>query len=309
MEVAGNLRVSVIIPTYNRPTHLKRAIDSVLNQTYSNIEIIIVDDNNPKTEARKQTEIIMQDYNSEKMIYIKHEKNKNGAAARNTGIKQSTGEIICFLDDDDYYLPEKIEKQVNFLIKTENYQGVYCGRIQNGKYVKPKKSGDLTLDILTLKFTPTTPSLMFYKNVVEEIGGFNESFKRHQDFEFLLKFFQKFKLGFIEEALVVIGVNMGENALHGKELEQLKSNFFNSFRNVINNLDKKDRKNIYCSHYSQVFWDHIDELFLFLAIRILIVNLIKYPLTFMKYNIEYLVKYFITKISRLISKNEKKIRC
>lgn len=83
----------------------------------------------------------------------------------------------------------------------------------------------MTKEILSLTFTPTTCSLMFYKHVIEDINGFNESFKRHQDFEFLLRFFQKYKLGFIEEALVVIGDNLGENAIHGKELESMKKIF------------------------------------------------------------------------------------
>ena len=80
--IVNNPLVSVIIPTYNRPDNLSRAIDSVLNQTYDNIEVIIVDDNNPNTEARVRTEEFMSQYEKNSHIkYIKHEKNKNASAA------------------------------------------------------------------------------------------------------------------------------------------------------------------------------------------------------------------------------------
>ena len=99
--------VSVIIPTYNRPTYLRRCLESVLNQTYKNIEIFVVDDNNPETEARIETEKIMNEYvNGKNVTYLKHNFNKNGSAARNTGWKHSSGKYITFLDDD-YEIDEK----------------------------------------------------------------------------------------------------------------------------------------------------------------------------------------------------------
>ena len=80
--------VSIVIPTYSRPLYLKRCIESVLNQTYSNIEIFVVDDNNPDTEFRRDTEKIMSEYlNHKNVTYLQHECNKNGSAARNTGWK------------------------------------------------------------------------------------------------------------------------------------------------------------------------------------------------------------------------------
>ena len=103
-------KVSVIIPTYNRAESLKRAIDSVLNQTYKNVEIIVVDDNNPNTTYREENEKSIKKYygENEKVKYIKHPENKNGAAARNTGIRNATGKYITFLDDDDYFMNNRI---------------------------------------------------------------------------------------------------------------------------------------------------------------------------------------------------------
>ena len=94
--------VSVIIPTYKRSEMLPRAVESALNQTYSNIEVVVVDDNDPESTWRKDTsERMLQFKNDNRVKYICHEKNSNGSVARNTGIKNSAGSIIAFLDDDD----------------------------------------------------------------------------------------------------------------------------------------------------------------------------------------------------------------
>lgn len=106
--------VSVVIPTFNRPQYLQRCIESIKNQTYKNIEIIVVDDNNPNTLERRETEKVLSLYkNNSNIIYLKHERNKNGSAARNTGWKFSKGEYITFVDDDDIIYSDKIQKQVN----------------------------------------------------------------------------------------------------------------------------------------------------------------------------------------------------
>lgn len=136
--------VSVVIPTYRRSEMLPRAINSVLNQTYEDIEIIVVDDNNPNTKYREATKKIMEHYkDNSKIKYIKHDVNKNGSAARNTGIKYSSGKYVCFLDDDDYFYPCKIEKQLEFLTSNPEYKAVYCGWRNDNKEYIPYRSGNL----------------------------------------------------------------------------------------------------------------------------------------------------------------------
>src|SRR5690554_1142633 len=101
--------VSVIIPTYGRPSHLLRAVHSVLNSCYKLIEVIVVDDNDPSSKFRSDTEYLMEKFSDfQNVIYLKHDKNKNGAAARNTGLKYCAGKYVCFLDDDDEFLPKKL---------------------------------------------------------------------------------------------------------------------------------------------------------------------------------------------------------
>jgi glycosyltransferase involved in cell wall biosynthesis len=110
--------VSVIIPTYNRARTIERAVNSVLTQTWKEIEVIVVDDG-----STDQTDAILKAYGSK--IRVIHQQNGGASAARNTGIKAATGEIISFLDSDDEWLPTKTERQVNLLQRTKS-SGVVC---------------------------------------------------------------------------------------------------------------------------------------------------------------------------------------
>lgn len=301
-------KVSIIIPTYKRAERLDKAIDSVLNQTYDNIEVIVVDDNDPDTEYRKETEKFMQRYkDNSKVIYIKHEKNKNGAAARNTGIKAANGDFIGFLDDDDCFLPEKIEKQVNFLIQNKEYDGVYCGKISKGKEIIPQYSGDLTVRYLQGEISIGTPTLVIRRDAVVALNGFDESFYRHQDVEFLLRFFEHYKLGFVKDILLVLGDNEGENIPVGRKLDEIKRKFFQTFLYRIEEIDKKHRgfkKEVYCSHYSNVFLSHLKNGYILRAIRVYIWFLFYCPIRFHK-KINKKVKAHKNFLRYKKSKNEK----
>src|SRR5712692_9764325 len=103
-------KASVITPTYNRADFLRVAIASVLNQTFQDLEIIVVDD-----ASSDRTAEVVRRFTDELIKYIRHDINKGGSAARNTGIKNSTGAYVAFLDDDDEWLPEKLGMQVDLL--------------------------------------------------------------------------------------------------------------------------------------------------------------------------------------------------
>ncbi len=170
---------------------------SVLDQTYHNTEIIVVDDNGIDSDNQRETQKILQQLIDKKNItYIAHEKNKNGSAARNTGLKNAKGEYICFLDDDDILLPRKIELQVKQLQMNEfEFDAAYCNTKVIGKKrtftTKNKKEGNLGFDLLSGKAIFNTSTLLFRKQVLQELGGFDERFKRHQDLELMLRFFRK----------------------------------------------------------------------------------------------------------------------
>lgn len=113
-----NIRVSVIIPTYKRSEFLSRAINSVINQTQKNIEIIIVDDNPPDSHYIEQTQEILKVYNDDnRIIYKKNISNLGSALSRNEGAKIASGEYVTFLDDDDIYLPKKVESQLRYMVE------------------------------------------------------------------------------------------------------------------------------------------------------------------------------------------------
>ena len=266
--------VTIIIPTYRRPFRLKSAILSAINQTYNDIEIIIVDDNDESSSFRKETEkIVSCFFQNSKIKYIRHKKHGNGAIARNTGIKNAKGELITFLDDDDSYLAEKVEKQVNFLESNPQYNAIYCGRIEKGKIILPKiDKEDITEDILMGTFFPCTSTIMIKKNILEAMNGFNESFLRFQDLEFSLRYFDYGnKIGAIYEPLVVVGQNVGENDLHGDKLEEQKKLFLDLFSRKIIDIEKRKKnyyKKTYISNYVPVFFDHITQGYLIKAIRV-----------------------------------------
>lgn len=119
IESYNSLKVSVIVATYRRKETLEKALQSLVAQTYPYIEIIVIDDN-ANSEWNTQVEKIVNSIkisNDYKIIYIKNKSNKGSAETRNTGIKQATGEYVTFLDDDDIYLPNKVKKQVEHMIK------------------------------------------------------------------------------------------------------------------------------------------------------------------------------------------------
>ena len=201
-KVKNSPLVSVIIPTYKRSDYLSQAIDSVLNQSYKNIEIIVVDDNGKGTVDQLATEDSLNPYiRYEKIKYIVHEVNKNGSAARNTGFRASSGSYINFLDDDDELYPDKILKQVECLEKSSkdvgaNYCNVVCLDSQKnlvksdsvvieGKFVK-----DYILE--TVKFN--TSAILFKRECLINLNGFNESYYRHQDWELMMRFFRLYNI-------------------------------------------------------------------------------------------------------------------
>ena len=175
-----NIEVSVIIPTFKRPDTLDRAIKSVLNQTYPNVEVIVVDDNDPDTEGRHLTEEKMTQFDNEPRVrYIKHERNKNGSAARNTGAKAANGEYVAFLDDDDEYLPRKIETQLEALEGRDEEWACcyssYATRKAGGKAVESHehREGNLYLEALARNFWIASGSnLLVRKNAFFDIDGF-----------------------------------------------------------------------------------------------------------------------------------------
>lgn len=202
-----NPLISVIIPTYNGEKYLTEAIDSVLNQTYKNIEIIVVDDGSTSSIPKE----ICESYNN-KVFYLKQD-NAGVASARNTGINNSKGELIAFLDDDDIWLPDKLSKQVelyNKLISENRNAGliytnlIYLTSDHTEKYGTISNADGINYSKFIYKDIIGTPSsVVIPKHVFEAVGLFNElpEIQGNEDFELWLRIIQKFEIFNCEEYL------------------------------------------------------------------------------------------------------------
>lgn len=201
--------VSVIIPTFERsPNLIDRSIKSALNQTYSNLEIIVIDDSTNTYKKRNEVEKYLNSLKDDRLIYIKHNENMGANVARNNGIRHSKGEFCAFLDDDDEWELNKIELQLNKIIES-NSGLVYCkGKVIDDKTgeVKPLnnklKRGFIFEDLIYNNFIGGNSFVLIRKNVINEVGHFNESMLSNQDWELFLRVSQNYKIEYVEEYLV-----------------------------------------------------------------------------------------------------------
>ena len=202
--------VSVIIPTYNRIGTLPASVNSVLAQTYDNLELIIVDDG-----SDDGTDKYAKGLTDSRVKYIKSNGNNGPSAARNLGVKLAQGEYVAFHDSDDEWLPEKLEKQMRlFQDHEQEVDLVYCeyeryhGQTAAG-IVPPKeipymyKQGQI-LEVLLLQPMIGTPTIVVKKQEFINAGSFNESLKTFEDYEFTVRFSQNHTIGFVEEPLVKV---------------------------------------------------------------------------------------------------------
>lgn len=290
-------KVSIIIPTYKRSEMLPRAINSVLNQTYKNIEIIVIDDNNPESHYRQETAEVMDEYKkNQKVKYIQHTKNKNGAVARNTGIANSHGEIITFLDDDDWYTEDKVQKQVEYLLRNKKYKAVYCGAYRESTVHSSNLTGDLSFEILSGEITIRTNTIMIWKDIIVDIGGWNEHFIRNQEAALLLRFFAKgYKLGVIKAPLVHYDLTDRSNSLDPiANLKQFEFHL-NYHKNLIERLDKENKNAkaiIYTRRYRSILFSFLKNKDFLGAMGHYFRILPKYPIRF---NLE-IINYLYSKL-------------
>jgi len=244
--------VSVIIPSYGGGQFLERSIDSVLAQTYTNIEVIVVDDNGIGSENQIKTQKIMEKYSGRSNVrYICHEQNKNGSSARNTGAKHANGTYLALLDDDDAYCPNNIENHMNTLSAlSEEYALTYCGHISflgdqkiSEKHVE--KSGNVLFDILMHKVTIGSSSLVIRKKVWDELGGFDESFRRHQDWEFTARVAAKYKVKAVDNIGFISYLEFRNSPKSVEIAKKYREHYLEKMQPYINMLPSRQQKKVY----------------------------------------------------------------
>ena len=211
-----NSLVSVIIPTYKRSSYILRAINSVLNQTYKNIEIIVIDDNEADDEFSKITQNVLKKLiDSKQIIYIKHVTNKGISAARNTGIKIASGDYIAFLDDDDEFLPKKIELQLGIFNKSKNNVGLVYGAYLeinenlNKELVIMPKLKDNVYSILGLNHIGPPSMVMCTKSAIKQIGEFDEFLNHKEDIDFYFRLSEHYDVSFTNEVIIKYYIHPG----------------------------------------------------------------------------------------------------
>jgi glycosyltransferase involved in cell wall biosynthesis len=236
---------------------------------------------------QKETETVVSKYPN--LVYHVNRNNLGQAASLNAGINKARGELVAFLDDDDEYHPEKIAKQVA-RIKESDTAGVYCNyeRILNNKpYYKSRHKldsdeGDLALDMLLGQNEICGGSTLLLRlSVVTGIGGFDERFKRHVDWSFLVRFFRNYQLALCDDVLVTVHMDDRMWTVSPKLLFETKKLFFSAFEEDIVRHGKA-APDIYFKHWSDVYFQCLRQGQFGLAFRSLCSSVNKGHLNFLK---------------------------
>lgn len=234
--------VSVIIPVYNGEQTIKRALDSVFAQTFADIEVIVVDD-----ASLDRTVGLVTQYADDRLKLIRSAENRGAGAARNKGIAAAKGRWVAFLDSDDAWMPNKLARQIQLLDRSSKPVAA-CAT----GYIIEKNGRRFAVE---LKLTPQRfhndiifgctispgSTLVVERYVFEEIGGFDENFRRLEDWDWLLRFSRRFDMEFVAEPLAEIyltwkelppGVESADSTLDGIRRMRVKHNArFSSLRN------------------------------------------------------------------------------
>jgi len=241
-------KVSVIIPTYNRATLLEKAVQSVLYQTYNDFEIIVCDD-----ASTDNTPQIINKFKDKRIRFTRYEQNKGVIKLRNAAITISNGDYIAFLDDDDEWLPTKLEEQIAVLQEsTDKLGAVYTGaysidmKLNKVKEVSyPTLRGNVLRGLLLNNFI-TTSSMVIKNLCFEEVGLFDPEYKSASDFDMWIRIAEKFDFDYIPKPLVnyrISPISISNNyAAVTKGLERLLTKhhelFASNSRGHVNHLLK-----------------------------------------------------------------------
>ena len=201
----ASLLVSVIIPTFNRSEKVVRAVKSVLNQSYVNLECIVIDDSSTDDTVDQLYAVKATDH---RLIIIVHDNNQHASAARNTGISAASGSLIAFLDDDDVWLESKLLNQVDVISRASDDVGlVYCwydifdGHDKVGSR-KPELEGNLFDELLVGQPLGNASTLLVKNQVIKKSGGFDINLPRGNDGDFIRRVTKYYKVAVVKEVLV-----------------------------------------------------------------------------------------------------------
>lgn len=246
--------VSVIMPTFKREkTTVERAVKSVLNQGCENLELIIVDDSPPDFDGRKNIEKLIINLNDNRVRYIKHDVNKGANIARNTGITNANGKYIAFLDDDDEWLPTKLQKQLKMFDNPSVglvYSPYYIFR--NGeKHVRRRvKNGHVYKELLYGNFIGSTSCVVIDKNCILDFGLFDEKLPASQDYDLYLRISKRYIIEVVDEPLILYYEHDGERISRNPlKKQEARKYIYNKYKEDIKKYPKiNSDKNLLLAH-------------------------------------------------------------
>ena len=257
--------VSVIIPTYKRSDMLMKAIKSVLSQTYTNIELIVVNDN----EVGDLYSLVLYDMikkiDDDRLVFLEQEKHINGAAARNAGIKIAKGEYIAFQDDDDYWDKNKLERQVRLLSSLDNsYGAVACMKkiYRNGKLMSaslPFSEKNLLLHLIEGTVSLGTGSVLIRRAALDDTGYFDENLKRHQDMQLFVNLASKYKVKLDKVYMQNRETKDTQNRPAADSLKEIKEAYLHSINDIVEQYPPRIRKRIVAVHHYQIAVSYMGE--------------------------------------------------
>lgn len=256
--------ITVITPTYKRHQYLKNAIDSVLGQTYTDFEIIVVDDNPPESEERIKTEEVIREYNDVRIHYIQNEKNIGGADSRNKAIGIAKGEYIAFLDDDDMYLPDRLKVQVEAMMANDWDVCVMDGATfvyETGEPVAERHQrlwDGMTNDELIrshlMYHISGTNSFMFRTDFLRKIGGF-DSVPSCQEYILMQKALDaKPRFGYLPVTLIRNFMHEGEHVSTGPKKLAGQKILIKNKKKYFYLLSCKEKRQVLCRHHGVLFF-------------------------------------------------------
>lgn len=237
-SLPDNPLVSVIIPSYNSRQWVGQAIDSILNQTYPNTEIIVIDDGSTDDTAT----FLAQEY-KDKIKYV-YQPNSEVSAARNHGLRLATGHLISFLDADDWIFPEKIQRQVTYLRDHPEKDVVYCdfwaaydsdpsNLLNSEQCGLVYRKGPILFRLLSLG-TTVPHSMLLRKECFEKAGNFSEKLHYYEDWELWVRIAGNgFEFGYLDEKLVVYRLHASSKR---NNLYKMRINRFRAFASVQENV-------------------------------------------------------------------------
>ncbi len=222
-------KISIIIPTYNRAYGLKETINSALNQTYPNTEVIVVDDG-----STDNTREVCAGYGG-RIRYVYQENHGRPAAARNTGIRVMKGNYAAFLDDDDVWMPNKLECQIRFFVanadihfiftKAEEiaHDGTPLGKFRPAKDISSNFEGLIQSNFIMIS------SVIIKKHALKDVGNFDENVLNCSDYDFNVRAADRFKIHFLDTPLIKYRISNNAMSKDRLKIHQGEIYFLNKF--------------------------------------------------------------------------------